>query len=407
MGAESAFTRFFLESERLEASYQALQEKLEEVEETVQTSETRMAGKLAELEFVTGYLTAILNRMSQGIVFVDLNGVVTTCNPASEKMLGVLAEEVLFQPFTHLFGDEIFGFSILHVLREKQEPLPRLVSLKNKQGQLVDLEVEALCVSTPLVYSAVGLGMDNKPIQGLLILMRNVTEERLLQEASQRFNRLKDIGELAAHLAHEIRNPLAGIRGFASLLAEDLRESEDQAKMAVSIVEGADQLNQLVSNILSYTRPFQIHLEWIDLVHLVEGLRPYIEADRAWHPGISIEIKAACEKIDCFLDPSLIKSALLNLAVNALQAMPDGGVLKIEMRMFDEEIGIEVADTGKGISKEHLAHLFSPFFTTKSEGTGLGLAEVQKVIQAHRGKIEVDSKEGLGSSFFIKIPFRK
>src|SRR5262249_33241381 len=127
---------------------------------------------------------------------------------------------------------------------------------------------------------------------------------------------------------------------------EDLKEKPDRQQMAEAIVEGVDQLNRLVANILNYTRPFQVELQKIDLVALVQELRPFIEADKAWHPGLVVEIGALLPHISCLADPQLLKSALLNLAVNGLQAMPGEGKLEIEVGGGEEEVWIRVTDNG-------------------------------------------------------------
>jgi signal transduction histidine kinase len=241
------------------------------------------------------------------------------------------------------------------------------------------------------------------PIQGLLVLLRDTTALRRLQQLASHQDRLKALGELAAHLAHEIRNPLGGIKGFATLLKQELVERSDLQTMAASIVEGADDLNCFVSNVLQYVRPFHVNLEQVDVMVLIEDVKHLMEMDSAWDGTVEFSVESAVSSFVLSIDPHYFRSALLNLFVNAVQAMPEGGTLTI--RVEDEEFWgvVTVEDTGEGITAENMSKLFTPFFTTKEAGNGLGLAEVHKVMQEHQGTIEVQSELGVGTKFILKV----
>ncbi len=404
MDNASIFTQFFLETDRLNTSYRALLEKFEAVQQSVISSETRFSAKLAELSWLSHYLKTILDHISQGILLVDMQGMVTTCNPAAEFLLGKSASTLLFTPFSLHFEDALFGFSLKKVLQEKIPPSPRVLSYKNGEGKYVELLVEALFLPAPIWMDAKEPGSEQK--QGLLLLMRNVTKERQLQQAAERSDRLKELGELSAFLAHEIRNPLAGIQGLAALLQDEVRDQPKSQKKIHSILEAVEQLNQLVSTILNYTRPFQAHVKNVSLPEFLLAFVAYLAKHPAWTPSIQLKIDAPENQNKVAMDPLLMRSALLNLSINAMEAMPNGGTLTFSSK--EEEGGtfteIQVQDTGGGISLENQKRLFSPFFTTKQTGTGLGLAEVLKVMQAHGGKVHVDSTEGEGTCFSLLLP---
>ncbi|WP_068467192.1 two-component system sensor histidine kinase NtrB [Candidatus Protochlamydia phocaeensis] len=402
-----AFKQFSLETERLELAYGSLQEQFKGIQRSLQESHMRLAGKLAELDFVTHYLEAILQHISQGILFIDANGVVTTYNAAAESLLGIPRKELLFHPFCDFFSDPFLGFSLKEALHSNFCPKVSFVSWTTKEGEKKELEVEATFValgsqSYPLDYRQ----PTESPIQGLLVLIRNITEVRRLQQIANRHDRLKELGEMAAHLAHEIRNPLGGIKGFATLLHQDLRDRPDLQQMATYIMEGTDSLNHFVSNILNYTRPFHPHFELIDIIGYLEEMRPLLQADQAWNERLFFEFNKKVPHLVLPIDPDLFKSALLNLFVNAIQAMPEGGKLSVTVDQEKDYGLILIQDTGIGIPKDDLPKIFSPFFTTKEGGTGLGLAEVHKVIQAHQGWIEVQSEIGKGTTFMIKLPLK-
>ncbi|KIC71171.1 two-component system sensor histidine kinase NtrB [Candidatus Protochlamydia amoebophila] len=404
---EQAFKQFSLETERLEFAYQSLQEQFKGVQKSLQESHTKHSGKLAELDFVTRYLETILNHISQGILFVDLNGIITTCNTKTEEILKVQASRLLFHSFSDCFEDMAFGFSIQEVLQTKTCPRICFVTRALENDLKVELEIEPTFVS----MSEHSFPLDHRqpsspPVQGLLILIRNITEVRRLQQAANQYSRLKELGEMAAHLAHEIRNPLGGIKGFATLLQQDLADRPELQQMAYHIIEGTDSLNHFVSNILTYTRPFQARFEHVNLKTYLEEIGLLLQADVSWNASFSFNLNTHLPDLVLSIDPPLLKSAILNLLVNAMQAMPQGGKITVSVEKMQDEVIIIISDTGIGISKENLNKIFSPFFTTKETGTGLGLAEVQKVIQAHQGTIEVKSEVGNGTSFTIKLPLK-
>jgi len=403
---EQAFKQFSLETERLEMTYRNLQERFQAVQFSLQESHTRLAGKLAELDFVTRYLETILHHISQGIIFIDLQGIVTTYNAAAQQILMIPEKELLFHPFADFFTDEFLGFSLKEAFAAKQCPKSAFLTWDRK-GELADLEVEAAFVEMsqqgfPLAHREAS----SPPIQGLLILIRDITKLRRLQQNANRHDRLKELGELAAHLAHEIRNPLGGIKGFANLLQQELSERPDLQQMASFIAQGADDLNRFVSNVLEYARPFHVHPEQIDVISLIEDLKLLVQADPSWNQKIVFHVQTSVKNLVVPLDPQLFRTVLLNLFVNAAQAMPNGGQLTVTLEPDASWVTIKVEDTGEGIASEHLSKMFTPFFTTKESGNGLGLSEVHKVIQAHQGWIEVSSKEGKGTLFTIKIPLK-
>lgn len=403
---EQAFKQFSLETERLETTYRNLQDRFQAVQSTLQESHTRLSGKLAELDFVSRYLETILHHISQGIVFIDMQGIVTTYNAAAQHILQLPEKQILFHPFTEFFPDSFLGFSLNEAFATKQCPKSSFLTW-NREGQSTELEVEATFVamsqqSYPLAHrDAAAL-----PIQGLLVLLRDITKLRRLQQTANRHDRLKELGELAAHLAHEIRNPLGGIKGFANLLQQELQDRPDLQQMASFIVQGTDDLNRFVSNVLVYARPFHVHVEHVDLLVLLEELKQLLQADPAWDSKIDFTIQSRLSTLFLPIDSQLIKTALLNLFVNASQAMPNGGKLNVTIEPDVSWVTIKVADTGDGIAPENLPKIFTPFFTTKEAGNGLGLAEVHKVIQAHQGWIEVHSEIGKGTVFTIKIPLK-
>lgn len=349
---------------------------------------------------VTDCLQNILDHIAQGILFIELDGRITTCNKAAEAILGIQSQTVIFRYFGKVFKDDVFGFSMQKML-ERQQPAPAICTNYNSpMNQYSELEIVTTFVAKRDKSS-------QNQNQGLIVMIRDVTEVHHLQMMAARADRMKILGEMAAQVAHEIRNPLGGIKGFASLLKRDLKDHPEQQKMAEYIVEGTDSLNHLVNQILNYTRPVQPHLENTDLIALLQQVKEHVMADtNIYKSNIAILIDAPFDTLMLSIDIAHFKSAILNLIVNAIQAMPEGGIISLSTRKKTGYIILTISDTGIGIADESLSKLYSPFFTTKPEGNGLGLIEVQKIIQAHGGTIDVRSAPEKGTAFTIKLPFK-
>ncbi len=372
--------------------------QLKELEETVHT----LNQKVAELDLVKRYLESILGHIRQGIIFIDTQGTLSTYNPAAERMLGYSRNQVLHRPFWEFFEDDCFGFSIRESLESKQSLSTSVAATVEASGRRRDLEVYATYVSP------VPSDDDNEnfpqALEGLILIVRDVTELRRLENQAHRNDRMKEIGEMAAMVAHEIRNPLGGIKGFASLLSRELKTQPKLKQMADYILEGTESLNDLVTQVLNYSRPLDLHLESVDLKVLLEDVQAHVQADETLKGKATLELIHPKDSVIVPVDAALMRRAILNLVVNGIQATPHGGTVRAALSCDGEYATIKVIDKGTGITPENLKKIFTPFFTTKPQGNGFGLPEVQKVVQCHAGHIELSSKVGDGTVFTIKIP---
>lgn len=400
-----AFKLFTEETQRLEVAHAQLTRDFQDVNVELEQANNRLSKKLLELDTSSSYLKNILGNMSQGLLFINKSSIVTTYNRSAEVILGRPAVEVLFEPFGQNFDDEAFGFSIKQALANKHLQTTTHVTLRPSTAHAQELEIDArYMVKKDGVEPSKHLDATLDYTEGLIILVRDVTEVRRLKVIAERNDRLKELGEMAAMVAHEIRNPLGGIKGFASLLKRDLAGQPDLQQMASYIMEGTDTLNRLVTNVLNYARPVQTVLTSVDLVKLLKETRERIVIDEKLSKGMQIIITSDYETCFLPLDGALIQAALLNLIVNAVEAMPEGGTVTLWLTQSDDHAILKITDTGEGIAEEDLHKIFSPFFTTKPHGNGFGLSEVYKVIQAHNGTIEVASTLGKGSTFILKFP---
>lgn len=375
-----AFALFAEESDKLKNAYAKLQERFQSVNQ-------ELSVKVAELEKLTHYLNNILKHVSDAIVFIDLEGHVILFNDAAEKLLKVNKQKVLFQKFQSAFADDFLGFSMKEALK---------FGICHKLLYCKDMEI-----STTFVYQG------PKIYHGMVVVLRDISERQKLSMQAARNDRMQELGQMAASVAHEIRNPLGGIRGYASLLYRDLQEQKHLQEMAGNILEGAKSLEKVVSAILHFSRPVQIDAATQDIGAFLRQTARFLKVDPAFPNHVKFDLHIPNAPLLVPFDPTALKAALLNLLFNALQAMPDGGLLTLALGQSDSHCQISISDTGVGMEEEMLSQLFSPFFTTKKKGNGLGLIETQKIVQAHFGSIDVRSRLNAGTTFTVHLPLKR
>ena len=392
-----AFTLFSQETQRLKERYAQLESRFQEVNTELDTTNMQLRAKLIELQTLSSYLTNILKNISQGIMFIDKEGIITTCNEACADLLHMPKEKLLWRNFWSLFSDDFFGFSMRRSLDLGicHKTCYMTLSIPGKENK----EIE---VSTSYVTDS------PKDYQGVILLLRDITQIQKLQMTASLNDRMKELGQIAATVAHEIRNPLGGIRGYSSLLYRDLEKMPHLQEMAYQIIEGTKALERLVSNVLHFARPIEIHREPVDIKEMIQELIKFVKVDPACPSHVRIDLHLPQEKFIVSLDKQLFHSALLNLLSNAFQAIEtEEGIITISLVQNNDNLVLNISDTGKGIDPTDQEKIFTPFFTTKATGTGLGLAETYKILQAHFSHIEVRSQPKVGTTFTITIPLKK
>lgn len=239
------------------------------------------------------------------------------------------------------------------------------------------------------------------------LLKRREQEQRLLEDQLNQAERLAVLGEMVAGVSHEIKNPLGIIRSTAEFLAEKPESDQIQKKLSNIIIDESGRLNDIVTDFLDFAKPQVPNLQDCHLEEIINRnlsfLRP--ELDKK---GVSINNGNLNSKpYTIRADPELLYRAFLNIFLNAIQSMKDGGNIDIKIEEEKENYRVEIQDTGIGINMENLNKIFNPFFTTKEKGSGLGLAIVKKIIEGHKGDIWIESEEEVGTSVFVKLPRKK
>jgi PAS domain S-box-containing protein len=268
------------------------------------------------------------------------------------------------------------------------------------------------------------LSSDGKPYQYVAIrhdiTQRKLAEEKVLQQASelQRAAQLSIVGELAAGLAHEIKNPLAGIQGVVDILIRRRDKNDPEREALEDMRHEVGRIDNTVRALLDRARPRLKSVRSTSLAEVVERAvnlaRGQVANAASDGRFISIDFAPPADPLTVPVDPAQIEDAVLNLIINAIESTDSNGQVKIRIARSENnrdeddervEAVIEVSDNGRGISEEDLTRIFNPFFTTRSEGTGLGLPAVRRIVRAHGGRVEVRSSPGAGSTFTIHLPF--
>jgi two-component system, NtrC family, sensor histidine kinase AtoS len=331
----------------------------------------------------------ILASVADAIVAVDPNGLITAANPAAEQLYGVTSVEVIGKQYRSLFSRDAMVDSVL---------LDTLATGRVHAAVTIDLPRADHTLRINATSSVLRDG-DGKRI-GAVVVLKDVSERERLMVQVMRADRLAALGELTAGIAHEIRNPLTSIRGFMQYLGE-CESLEEWRAYGPLIIRQVDSLNHIVGELLAFGRPQPPRIGTVDVPHLVEEMA-FLARGKS-DARIKLEFEPNLPTIAA--DGEALKQALLNLIINAIQAIPDGGTVAISARRAgDDTVSIRVTDDGIGVAPENLDKVFDPFFSTKSSGTGLGLAMVHRIVDAHGGFITFDSQPGRGTVVEIRLP---
>jgi two-component system sensor histidine kinase HydH len=333
----------------------------------------------------------LVSRMPIGLVAMDRNGLVTAVNSVAETTLGILADGVIGAP-----AGKVLPAILAGTLPDSDRPVEKEVRCPVADGRRIPMDV-----------SAATLTDENGECFGRVILFKDLSEIRALHQELEKNRRLASVGRLAAGVAHEIRNPLSSIKGFATYFKGKYRESPKDQEIASIMIQEVDRLNRVVGQLLDFSRPIRLHFQQVALAPFFQDAFRLVDR-QSRDAGVSMVLDIPEDMPAAFMDPDKMSQVMLNLLLNALDATAAGGRLTVRVRGQDDGgIRIAVIDTGAGIDPMAQPHIFEPYFSTKKTGTGLGLAIVHNIVKAHRGDIQADSRPGKGTAVHITLPAAK
>ena len=326
----------------------------------------------------------IIQSISSGLITTGLDGHITLINSAAQKLLERTSNELLGKPVAGLFLD----------------------ALPNGESQ-THAEVRFDSAGTFRKTARIRVAALNVPERGRLgyvYALDDLTEIRRLEREVRMQDRLAAVGRLAAAIAHEIRNPLTSIAGSVSMLSGVPEMSEEHRHLLDIVTRESHRLNGIITDFLAYSRGKQYHFDKADLVRLLQDtltlMRHRMTAENT---GITIESNFAFPEALVIADGDRIKQVFWNIAENAVRAMKEGGTLKVSIERLGDEWQISFADTGTGMTPQQTEKIFEPFQSNFAGGTGLGLAVVYQIVQAHEGRIWARSKPGQGTTFILRL----
>lgn len=357
---------------------------------------------------VESYNENILRSVASGVLTVDRELRIASFNEAAERILGWGRAKVIGRRPADLFGADHPLTRIIAQTLERQEWVSRQeLELDGPTGRVW------VGMSTSLLHDQEGAML------GATVVFTDLTEIKRLQEQVELRRRLAELGEVSAGIAHEFRNYMGTIMGYARLVAKSLKPDDPTVKMALAINEELKAMNRLIDDLLNFGRHTELSVSPTDLAGLLTRSVAQMTARSAeQRVTVSVDLPSSNGSGGAggtaggsgtipivWVDEGLLYQALLNLYANALDAMPEGGAMTVRARIIGpRDVEIVITDTGVGIAPEHLDRIFLPMFTTKQKGTGLGLALAHKIILSHGGRISVESKEGSGTTFRIVLP---
>lgn len=358
----------------------------------------------ASIESMRASYEDLLGSLQDGIIIVEPDGHIRSINQAAEELTGLSAQMCRGRPFEQLFPNDR---SLRELVRKTMESGRTHADF---DGRLTRYDGSQVIISAVASLISDGMGQ----ARGTVLALRDQTGIRELEERLQRSDRLAELGTVAAGVAHEIRNPLAGLRGAAQLLEGEPDFPQLLKEYTSVIIKEVDRLGAIVERLLSFAAPRGPVLRSCNLHEILDGLF-FLERAPLNAANVAIQRQYDPQLPDILADPSEIQQLFLNLIRNGVEAMPGGGGLTVRTRFErsakrcgGQSVAVaEIIDQGSGFDPEVERRLFTPFFTTKEGGTGLGLAICLRIVEDHGGAMEATGTPGKGSRFRVWLPLAK
>jgi len=366
--------------------------------EQEKTARTLLAEKESALDRLDLLHQSIIESIDTGILTVNLEGRIQSFNRAAVHITGLAVHDVLNRDILTVFPDFtslLERFSRVPAARGPERRMEMRIRNRENEEQILGCSLSQL------------KGGRGEHL-GEILIFQDLTDIKKIEAAYEKSRRLAFVGEMAAGLAHEIRNPLAAISGSIQMLKKDLKLEPMDERLMKIVLRGKDQLENVMKDFLLLARPAAGNREWMNLNELIEEILESLIYIPDWTEEVTVE-KNMSKPAWLYVNRTEMQHVVWNLTINALQAMPGGGRLRIatSSTVIDSKgdcVQLQIEDSGEGISGEDMEKIFQPFFTTKERGTGLGLAIVGRIIEHCAGTLAVDSEKGKGTVIRICLP---
>jgi len=358
-------------------------------QQTLRT-EKELKAKQKDLEQLEAVNASIVHSMDSGLLTLTSAGMITTFNRAAEVITGFSREEVLGKPLSSIFPDVVrhAASSDAHL---KKKPYRYDVEFKKKDGTAGYLGFSMSSLKEP----------DGKHI-GKLLIFQDLTAFKNMEEHVKRVEKLAAIGEMAAGIAHEIKNPLASMSGSTQLLEKEVNNTPVARKLMDIVLRETDRLNALANDFLLFARPSSDKIESVELSSAIGDTLELFRKNGICQNRITV-VQDLAPGVWTEMDPKHTRQILWNLLLNAAEAIDGTGTIEVSLRTAEDMVQVTVKDDGCGMSEETTNKIFDPFFTTKAHGTGLGLSIVYRLLEPYNGRLDVQSRQGQGSTFTLYL----
>lgn len=353
-------------------------------------TEKELKEKQKDLEQLEAINASIVHSMDSGLLTLTSTGIITSFNRAAEAITGFSREEVVGRPLSSIFP---------HVVQRvassdaplKKKPHRYDVEFKKKDGTPGYLGFSMSSLKEP----------DGRSI-GKLLIFQDLTAFKNMEEHVKRVEKLAAVGEMAAGIAHEIKNPLASMSGSTQLLKKEANNTPMARKLMDIVLRETDRLNALANDFLLFARPNSDKTEPVELSSAIGDTLELFKKNGCCQGRITVDQDLASE-VWTEMDPKHSRQILWNLLLNAAQAINGTGTIQVSLKIAEDMVQVTVKDTGCGMSEKNISKIFNPFFTTKAHGTGLGLSIVHRLLESYNGRLDVQSQQGQGSTFNLYL----
>ncbi len=361
--------------------------------QTILTEEVANAVNISRLRNLKDFNETILENINSGVLTTDHEGTVTYLNGRARELIGERGGPEL--RFDELFSNPYGSGGLFeHIISRLGERSSLECTLSGREGGRLAVRLNARTVK-----------LDDHHGSAAVVIFEDLSAQKEMEEELRRADRLRSLGELSAGVAHEIRNPLTGIATTAQVLYEKLGDDEGRRRYVKVILDEIARLDDIIKSLLNFARPVTPRPKDISLPRLVEEALSLV-SDTAEGKGVRVGFENLLKDERCMLDSDQVKQVILNVVLNGIEACEGGGAVSVFVREAANAafVEIELADTGAGVPEDIADRLYNPFFTTKPEGTGMGLSISRKIVESHGGRMYHRSVPGAGTSFFIELP---